>query len=399
MTVVELASAPGAPQVPTSAPLRVAMVAPPWFELPPAGYGGIESVVADLVDQLVARGHEVTLVGAGRHRTAAQRFVQVFPEPPSHRLGTPAPEVIHAAAAAEALDGLDVDLVHDHTLAGPLLARGRAVPTVVTMHGPVTGEQGDYHRRLGRTIDLVAISDAQRRLNPDLHWVGRVHNAVDVASFPYREDKDDYVLWLGRFNPDKGPDLAIDAARAAGRRIVLAGKRNEPGERAFFDERIAPRLGPGVEYVGEADAALKRELLAGARALVFPVCWEEPFGMVMIEAMACGTPVVALRRGAVPEVVADGETGRLLDDPAHLPAAILSADDLDPAACRRRALEHFDLPVMAAGYEAVYRAAVGSAAGGRAGAGRRHRGRGAARPHRTARAAAARGAVVEEVGA
>jgi glycosyltransferase involved in cell wall biosynthesis len=349
---------PTAPEWTNQRPLRIAMVAPPWFELPPVGYGGIESVVADLVDALVARGHEVTLVGAGRNGTRAQRFVQVFPEPPSQRLGEAMPEVLHAAAAARAVEGLDVDLVHDHCCAGPLLARGRRTPTVVTAHGPVTGEVGDYYRYLGDSIELVAISDAQRRLNPDLNWVGRVYNAIDVGTFPYREDKDDYVLFLGRFNPDKGAHLAIDAARRAGRRIVLAGKLNEAAEKAYFEAEIRPRLGRDAEYVGEADATTKRELFSGARCLVFPIQWEEPFGMVMIEAMACGTPVVATRRGSVPEVVADGETGYVVDDLEDLPARIVAAEELSPAACRRHVRDRFDLPVLAEGYERVYRTLV-----------------------------------------
>jgi glycosyltransferase involved in cell wall biosynthesis len=335
--------------------LRIAMVAPPWYELPPRGYGGIESVVTDLVDQLVQRGHHVTLIGAGRNGTAAQTFLPVFADPPSDRLGSPGPEVIHAAAAGRMLDCLDVDVVHDHSFAGPLLARGRSAPTVVTMHGPVSGEFGEYFGWLADSVQVVAISDAQRRFNPDLNWVGRVYNAIAVDTFPFRSDKDDYLLWLGRFSNDKGPHLAIDAARAAGMRIVLAGKRSEPAEQAFFDAEIAPRLGPDVEYVGEADATLKRELLAGARALAFPLQWEEPFGMVMIEAMACGTPVVALRRGSIPEVVAHGVTGLVVDDFERFPAALRAAETIDPAACRAHVRTHFDLPIMAEGYEQIYR--------------------------------------------
>jgi glycosyltransferase involved in cell wall biosynthesis len=342
-------------------PLRIGVVAPPWFELPPRGYGGTEAVAAGLVDQLVARGHEITLVGSGRHATLAGRFHPVYPTPPTERLGEVLPEVIAAAEAGRVLDELELDLVHDHSLAGPLLARGRVVPTVVTMHGPVTGEGGDYHARLERTIDLVAISEAQRRLNPGLNWVGTVHNAIDVRSFPYCADKGDDVLWLGRFSPDKAAHLAIDAARARGRRIMLAGKLNEPLEREYFDRFVRPRLGRDVDYVGEADATLKRELLAGAACLAFPIQWEEPFGMVMIEAMACGTPVVAYRRGSVAEVVADGVTGFAVDPQAGLDefaAALDRARALDPADCRRHAEQRFDLPVMAEAYERIYRMLV-----------------------------------------
>jgi glycosyltransferase involved in cell wall biosynthesis len=351
------AAAAARPQ-PGSEGLRIAMVAPPWYELPPRGYGGIESVVADLVDQLTGRGHQITLIGAGENGTQAQQFVPVFAQPPSDQIGMAAPEVIHAAATARLLEDLDVDIVHDHSVAGPLLARRRTTPTVVTMHGLVTGDCGDYFGWLADTIDVVAISDAQRRLNPGLNWVGRVYNAIAVDSFPFREEKDDYVLWLGRFNADKGPHLAIDAARAAGMRIVLAGKRCEPIEHMFFETEIVPRLGPDVEYVGEADATLKRELLARARVLAFPLQWEEPFGMVMIEAMACGTPVVALRRGSVPEVVAHGISGLVVDDYARFPAALRAAETLAPAACRAHVRANFDLPVMAAGYERIYRLLV-----------------------------------------
>jgi glycosyltransferase involved in cell wall biosynthesis len=336
-------------------PLRIAMVAPPWFTVPPHGYGGVENMCADLVDGLVERGHEVTLFGAGGPGTRAGRFVAPYAEPPSSRLGEPLPEVLHTAAVARALDGLDVDLVHDHTLAGPLLARGRRAPTVVTMHGPVTGEPGEYYRHLGDTVDLVAISTAQRRSAPDLTWLGTVHNAVDVASFPYRAAKDEMVLFLGRLHPDKGVHLAIDAAREVGLPIVVAGKCTEPVEREYFRSQIEPRLGPDVTIFGTADAAAKRDLLSRATALLFPILWDEPFGMVMIEAMACGTPVVALRRGSVPEVVIDGVTGVLCDDPADLPSAIAAARKLSPADCREHVATRFDADTMVAGYEALYR--------------------------------------------
>lgn len=352
-------SAPGTRLSELAPPLRIGMVAPPWFTVPPSGYGGTEAVVAALTDQLVARGHEVTLIAAGPAGTRATTHVSTYEEPPSHLLGSSAmPEVVHAAAAARALDELDLDIVHDHSLAGPLLARGREIPTVATMHGPVAGDNGDYFARLGRSVDLVAISHAQRHQAPRLNWVGTVHNAIDLPTFPYRADKDRDLLWIGRFSPDKGAHLAIDAARAAGRRILLAGKCKEPAERAYFEDAVRPRLGPDAEYVGEADATRKRELFARAAALLFPIQWEEPFGMVMIEAMACGTPVIATRRGSVPEVVDDGRTGFVVDDVAGMAAAIARVDDLDPAVCRAHVATHFDLPVMAAGYERIYRMLV-----------------------------------------
>jgi glycosyltransferase involved in cell wall biosynthesis len=333
--------------------LRIAFVMPPWFDVPPQGYGGIELMAGDLIDALVCRGHDVVMVGAGRNGTRAH-FLRTFALPPSQRLGESLPEIVQAAWAGRYLDELDVDVIHDHSLAGPLAARGRKAPTVVTAHSPVTGEGGTYYEKISPDVCLVAISDAQRRLGPQLTWGGTVYNGIKVAEFKFRPDKDDYVLFLGRFSPEKGAHLAIDAANAAGRLILLAGKLQEPQELAYFRAEIEPRLGEGARFVGEADMRTKQELMGGAHCLMFPVCWDEPFGMVMIEAMACGTPVVALNRGSVPEVILDGVTGFVLDDPAALPAAIRKAADLDPAVCRSHVEQNFDVAVMAEGYERVY---------------------------------------------
>ncbi len=342
-------------------PLRVAMVVPPYFDVPPRAYGGVEAVVADLADALVARGHSVTLIGAGRPGTSA-RFVPVWDRTVPELLGEPYPEVMHAAAARRAVrrlaetEGLDV--VHDHTLAGPLNAPAYGVPTVVTVHGPVGPDMERYYRELGDDVHLVAISDRQRELAPGLNWTATVHNALRLADWPFRSEKDDYALFLGRFHPDKAPHLALEAAHAAGLRLVLAGKCAEPIEKEYFEREVEPRLTDSDHVFGVADATAKRELLANARCLLFPIQWEEPFGMVMIEAMACGTPVVALRSGAVPEVVVDGVTGLIRDDPAELVQALEDVRHLDPAACRAHVAAHFDVAGLGAGYERAYRRAI-----------------------------------------
>jgi glycosyltransferase involved in cell wall biosynthesis len=185
-----------------------------------------------------------------------------------------------------------------------------------------------------------------------------VHNAIRAESFPFRTEKEDYALFLGRFHPEKAPHLAIDAARAAGLPIVLAGKCSEPIERNYYTREVEPRIGNDVTIFGIADAMAKRRLLSRAACMLFPITWEEPFGLVVIEAMACGTPVVALRRGAVPELVIDGLTGIVVDQPSELPGAIAQARHIDPYACRKHVEAGFTVEVMAAGYEAVYRQAL-----------------------------------------
>jgi glycosyltransferase involved in cell wall biosynthesis len=334
--------------------LRVAMIAPPWYEIPPRGYGGIEWMCHWLTEGLVQRGHEVTLVGAGEKRTSAS-FLQTYASPPTEQLGCAVPEIVHAAAARRLVEGQNFDLVHDHSFAGPLLARDRAAPTVITAHGPATGDLADYYSELGTAVAVVAISEAQRCRNEAIPWSATIHNAIPVHEYPFRVQKDDFALFLGRMNPEKGAHVAIEAARQAGRRLVIAGKCNEPAERAYFEDQVAPLLGPDTEWVGEADTEHKKDLLGRASLLLMPVQWPEPFGIVMVEAMACGTPVVALANGSVPEIVVDGVTGFVCQGVAELSAAMDRVDLIRPEACRQRAEKHFDCLQMVLAYEAVYR--------------------------------------------
>jgi glycosyltransferase involved in cell wall biosynthesis len=334
--------------------LRIAIIAPPWFPIPPSGYGGIESMVHTLVEGLADRGHEIVLVGAGTHHGSA-KFLQTYDPAPLDRMGEAFPEVVHALLAARHLEDLDVDVVHDNSLAGPLTSGWRTSPTVVTAHGPIAAEMEACYRILSRYTALVAISDGQRAKGPDMPWKGRVYNAIPVDEYPFESQKEDFCLFLGRVSAEKAPDLAIKAARAAGYPIVVAAKCNEPPEKRYFEERVRPLLGPDAEWFGEADTEQKKDLLARARCLVFPIQWDEPFGIVMVEAMACGTPVVALDRGSVPEVVVDGVTGFICREADELPNAIRRVGEIDPKACRRRVFDVFDVADMVDGYEAIYR--------------------------------------------
>jgi glycosyltransferase involved in cell wall biosynthesis len=347
-----------------NAPLKIAMVAPPYFDVPPQAYGGIEAVIYDLANALVALGHKVTVIGAGRDGTRA-RFWQVWEQSVPERLGEPGPEIIYATLTRRVVENLmaagEVDVVHDHTFAGPLNAPAydaMGLPTVATVHGPVDSELRGYYRTLDRDLSLVAISRRQRALAPELNWCGVVHNGLRPADWPFQREKKDYALFLGRFNADKGAHTAVLAAHEAGLPLILAGKCAEPAEKRYYAEHVEPLLGRHDDMIGIADATLKRELLANARCLLFPVQWEEPFGMVMIEAMVCGTPVVALRAGAVPEVVTDGVNGFICDDPGQLPAALRAVVELDPAECREHVVRRFSDERMAMGYVQAYRAAL-----------------------------------------
>jgi glycosyltransferase involved in cell wall biosynthesis len=337
-------------------PLKIGMLVPPWYEVPPPGYGGLEQVCGALVDGLVSRGHQVTLFGAGERTGTAARFVSTGP-PQFRRLNESLPELLHVAKVNEMLDRGRFDVVHDHTNIGPLTAAQRRVPTVVTVHGCPQGEFGDYIGRLDRRVSLVAISHAQRRLAGHLRWAAVVHHGIAPAPAARAEPSDGPVLWLARFCRDKAPELAIAACRAAGLPLVLAGKCNEPTEQRYLDEVVRPLLGPDVELVLNGDRQRTSRLLAEARCLIMPITWEEPFGMVMIEAMAQGTPVVALNRGAVPEVVVDGRTGFICDQVDELPEALHRVGLIDPADCVDHVRERFAPELMARGYEQVYRRA------------------------------------------
>jgi glycosyltransferase involved in cell wall biosynthesis len=345
----------------TSRPLRIAMVVPPWYEMPPRGYGGLETIASALIDGLVDRGHDVTLFGAGQRTGTKARFVSTTPTLQYPRLGETLPDVLHVARVNRLIEAGDFDIVHDHTAPGPLTAGRLTTPTVLTVHGGVDGELGDYYEACGDNVRLIAISRSQRQQRTTLPWIATVHNAVnvstDLADVP-DQPGDGPVIWLARFNPDKGPDLAIEACRAAGLPLVLAGKCNETLEQRYFDNVVSPMLDESVEVLinGERPEILAR--LKAARCMILPIRWEEPFGMVLIEAMSQGVPVVAMRRGAVPEIIRDGVTGFICDSTDELPDALHAARELDPRACVEHVRRNFSAEVMAERYEHAYHAAI-----------------------------------------
>ncbi|HTD08042.1 MAG TPA: glycosyltransferase family 4 protein [Solirubrobacteraceae bacterium] len=344
-------------------PLRVAMLAPPWISVPPTGYGGVESVVSVLTEALVQRGNEVTLFCAPGS-TSSARVVSLLDEAHPDEIERSLYEVDHVARAFAAIDRAQgerpFDVVHDHcgfTALG--MADRLATPLVHTLHGQFTRATSAFYTRHESKATLVAISRAQRATAPELlAGVEVIPNPIELRSWPMRERKEDYLLWVGRMTVEKGPHRAIAAARAAGAPLVLAGVI-QPGQQAFFDREVAPHIdGDRVRFLGEIGGSLKRSAFAGARALLMPISWDEPFGMVMVEALACGTPVIAFPAGAASELVVDGLTGFLVEDAAAMAAAVARIESISPRDCRAWVAEHCDVNVVAGAYESTYRAAA-----------------------------------------
>jgi glycosyltransferase involved in cell wall biosynthesis len=339
--------------------VRIALISPVWFAVPPTGYGGIEWIVWLLADGLVDAGHEVTLFASGDSRTKAKLF-SVYDVAPSELIGTSIVELHHCLACYERADEFDV--INDHSgLPAAALGSAVATPTLHTVHGPLDAIGGTVYEQIAnvsRRVGFISISLNQRKPKPDLPWVANCPNALDLSLYPVKPHRGDYLLFLGRMSPDKGCHRAIDVAVAAGVPLKIAGKRREPAEMQYFDELVRPHLSSDIEYLGEVTHGEKVELLQDARATLFPIEWEEPFGLVMIESMACGTPVIATRFGAVPEVIDHGRSGIIVDDYREMIGALEEADQLDPAELRSFAEERYAPERMVADYVSAYSAAI-----------------------------------------
>jgi glycosyltransferase involved in cell wall biosynthesis len=340
--------------------MRIAILSPPWFPVPPTGYGGIEWIVSLLADGLANDEHDVTLFASGDSRTRA-KLAWVYEHAPSDQIGRSLPDLRHVLSAYERAG--DFDVINDHTgHVGAVLGGLVETPVVHTVHGPLDGEPGEVYESIGRVaqeVGLISLSLNQRRPKPDLNWVANIPNALDLEHYPCQPHKGDYLLFVGRMNHEKGAHRAVAVAMELGLPLKLAGKVREPKEKEYFAQFIEPHLGDGIEYLGEVNHGAKVELLQNARATLFPIEWEEPFGLVMIESMACGTPVIATRHGAVPEVIEeDGRGGIVVDSWRDIPDALERADEIDPREARRYAEERFAPERMVGDYVRAYEAAI-----------------------------------------
>ncbi len=335
--------------------MRIAQVAPLRERVPPPSYGGIELVVSHLTDELVRRGHEVTLFASGDSITLAKleavcdRALRLDPNVSNYD----AYELLEISQVYQR--AAEFDLIHSHLGVLPLATAGLVTtPTVHTLHNSFTQDTAKIYTHHYKQ-PYVSISDAQRKI--DLNYVGTVYNGIDENNYPFIAEPSNppYLAFLGRFSPEKGPHHAIAIAKQTGWCLKMAGKIDEV-DRKFFEREIAPHIdGKQIQFLGEVSHNEKAELLGNAAVTLFPITWQEPFGLVMIESMATGTPVIAINLGSVPEVVNQGVSGFVAQSYEEMAAMIPKALELSRHSCRKDVEDKFTVSKMVDGYEAVYR--------------------------------------------
>lgn len=340
--------------------MRIAQIAPLVERVPPKKYGGTERVVHALTEELVARGHEVTLFASGDSETSA-KLESVFPRSLREAkmkdlYGTNNWSMLNLGLAYELQD--EFDIIHDHLAPLSLpTANIATTPTLMTMHGAFSRET----RRLFQTLrnpSVVTISESQVFGAPNIHHIGTVYNGLPMEHYPYSEESDDYLLFVGRISIEKGTHFAVEVAQQLDMPLIIAAKL-EPSDEPYYREYVQPHLTERIQWIGEVEEEDRNKLMSRAKCYLHPVTWREPFGLVMIEAAACGAPVVGFDRGSVREVVETGVTGHVVQDLEGMIEAVESIDTIKRSQCRRHALQNFSAKRMADGYEAMYRAVVG----------------------------------------
>lgn len=335
--------------------MKIAQVAPVFERVPPKAYGGTERVISYLTEELIRQGHQVTLFATGDSLTGARL---ISPIDQSRRFDLRRQEwLMYQTIMLDQVSAIahEFDVIHFHTdyLHFPL-ARELAVPHVTTLHGrlDLPGLAALY--RHFDAIPLVSISDSQRAPLPWANWQATIYHGLPPDLYSFQPDAGDYLIFIGRVSPEKRVDRAIDIALRSGMPLYIAAKVDQP-DQAYFDDCIRPLLDhPLIRFIGEIGEQDKRHLLAGATALLFPIDWPEPFGLVMIESFACGTPVIAYPHGAVPEVMENGVSGFVVTDPDAAVAAVRHTGRLDRARCRRVFEQRFTAQQMASNYLQVY---------------------------------------------
>lgn len=336
--------------------MRIAQVAPLWERVPPPAYGGIELVVSLLTDELVRRGHDVTLFASGDSITLA-KLESVHPR--ALRLDSSIKEysIYEMLQLSQVYErAQEFDIIHSHMGCAALpYAPLVKTPTVHTLHGIFTPDNEKMFTH-ARRQPYISISNAQREARLGLNCVATVYNGIDVDSYKFYAQPEDppYLVFLGRISPEKGTHIAIDIARRSGWTLKIAGKVDVV-DRDYYENAIKPLIdGEQIQYLGEANHQQKNVLMGGAVATLFPITWREPFGLVMVESMASGTPVIALELGSTREVIVHGKTGFLCNTVDDCIAALDRLDDIDRQDCREHVLMNFSVKQMVDGYEAIY---------------------------------------------
>ena len=340
--------------------MRIGIIAPPWLPVPPLAYGGTEAVLDNLARGLKAAGHDVLLFTTGDSSCDVPR---AWTYERSLGVGFPGAvaELRHVIAAYAQM--AEVDIVHDHTLAGPIYSAWfPKLPVVTTNHGPFVIELADIYRAMAPRVPVIAISHHQASTAGDIPIAAVIHHGIAVDEFPLGAGQGGYALFLGRLHPSKGAHVAARVARAGGIPLRIAGKLSEPVEIEYFVEQVKPLLGNDIEYVGELSHEDKLSALADAACLLNPIQWPEPFGMVMVEALACGSPVITTRQGAAPEIVKEGIGGFVCDDEESLIAGIRRIGEIDRVGCRAFVDAHFSVARMVQRHLAFYERVIGEAA-------------------------------------
>ncbi len=337
-------------------PLRIAQIAPLVERVPPKKYGGTERMIYALTEGLVKKGHQVTLFASGDSLTSAKLF-SVYPRSLREAripdlYGTNIWTLLNAGIVYQ--QQKDFDIIHDHlgvfSLPTANLARK---PVVMTFHGPFLPQVRRMYKVLSRPY-VVTISKAQGRTAEGLNHIGTVYNGLNLESYPFSPTHDGYLLFVGRLSEEKGPHYAVEVAQYLDIPLIIAAKLDEV-DMSYFNQYISPRLSDDrIKWIGEVDEPTRNKLMSRALCVLSPVSWPEPFGLIMIEAQACGAPVVGFRRGAVPEIVAHGRTGYVVENLDEMIEAVNKIGKISRLECRRHALRNFNAERMVDAYEKIY---------------------------------------------
>ena len=353
--------------------MKIAQIVNPIESVPPKKYGGIERMVHALVEEQVKAGHEVTLFASGDSQTSA-KLESVFPT----SLRAAKVKDVYGANDYAVLNILtayqrqgEFDILHDHTGNWGLVAANTAsTPVVSTMHGPFTTTNRRLYETIADRVNLVAISQGQMKPVPNLPIAGIVYNGLPMEDYPFGDEHKGYLLYVGRISQEKGVHHAIDVAQYLQIPLIIAAKleTNHRPDVEYFKQFVEPRLdGDKIKWIGEVNDEERNRLMSEAKCFLHPVSFREPFGLTLIEAMACGCPVVAFGRGSIRELIAQGKTGFVVEDAEEMVEAVASIDVIDRAECRRHSLENFNATRMAKGYEEIYETILQKQAAGEAG--------------------------------